>query len=467
MVQENYKILVLLVVLATIRGIIYISIVPPWLAPDEATHFEAIRLIGQEKLWPTKDVYLTTPMHPEMHASFEKFRVWQISNLAPPQGDSSNVPYIYYYPARNSGSAVVIGEYPLIYHFLLSPVSALSSSLDIVQQLYLLRFFSLLFTIFTIVVGWLVARTIFPQQELYAVALCSFLIFLPMHTHINTSVNSDVLATFSVSLYFLALVKVFSDRPSYLWVVLGGVFFIVSILIKPTALFIIPTSVVAVIIYFTHHFEKRRYLLISLLAVITLMVFLGSIILFHFSNGGRNIFSPSLSTNNVNLSVNPFSPDAIAVYIYTLRFGFLSFWGLFGWANIPTLFPWLRVLQGICLLIALGINIFLVKHVFNWKGRNNSLQPYQKNILIVLLFSIIFALIGMYTPIIATQSIRWGPQSRYIFPALIPISLYFFLGFRQLFPAKIYHLALPIWVISLITFDTLTLGYVLIPHIYG
>lgn len=467
MLKDDHKILILLVGLVIIRGIIYISIVPPWLAPDEPAHFEAIRLIGQVGLRPTKDVYLTTPMHPEMPSSFEKFHIWKIGGIAPPPTDNPlNAFFIYYYPPSSTGGLVTAGSYPLLYHSLLAPVSALIKAWHITEQLYLLRFISLLFTVFIVMIGWYFTRAIFPEAKMYAVTVTSFLVFLPMHIHVNTSLNTDVVTTLLASLYFLVLVKIFRDGVSPTKVVLAGGLQIAAILVKPTVLFTIPTSVVAAMVYFARRFQWKPKVLALLLVTMVVFALPGAVLFFQVANTGR-VSTMSFSASSINLRGEYFSPDSLAIYIHSIRWGFLSFWGYFGWNNIPIPGFWARVLWIICLPIGIGAAIFLGRALINLKSKSVVLRPYQRDILLVLLLSSIFALISIYTPIVATQSTEWGPPSRYLFPALLPLTLYLFLGFQQLIPARLYHLTLPVWLTGLIFFDSLVLANVLIPSIYG
>lgn len=471
MLKGNAKIFALLICLTIIRGLIYIAIFPAWLAPDESTHFEAIRLIGQEGLWPTEEIYQTTPMHPGMHASFQTFHIWQIARLASPRGllnpgDPSRDPYMYYYPAHNGGSVVIAERYPLVYHLLLAPLASLLKPLNIVQQLYILRLSSLLLTVLIIGAGWFFCQIIFPEQKIYSIALSSFLVFLPMFMHINTAVNADVLTTLFVSLYFLVLAQIFCRHASLWRLFLLISLFIAAILTKPTALFIVPTSAVAIIIYLARRLQWKPQLLAFLLSLMTVGVCVGAIILFQFARGGRGIATLSFSPEKVNVPVDFFNSTSLENFAHLIRWGFLSFWGLFGWANIPLPFSWVRVLWLICGLITVGVALFLGKQVFNLR-KNSALSSHQKDILLILLFSLIFAVVSLYTPIIATQSsTQWGAQSRYFFPTLLPFALYFFLGFQQLFPNSAKSLALPIWLISLIGFDSLVIFFVLIPFIY-
>ncbi|HRV95980.1 MAG TPA: DUF2142 domain-containing protein [Anaerolineae bacterium] len=470
--SHNFKFLALLVSLTLVRGLIYIAIFPPWLAPDEPAHFEAIRLMGQEGVWPTQAIYLTTPMHPDMHTSFQSFQIWQLSGYAPPQDalnphEPVNNLFIYYYPPTSTGSLIIAGNYPLVYHVLMAPLSALVKNFPLVQQLYLMRLVSLLFTTLTVILGWFFAQTIFPGNKVYAFGLTIFLIFLPMNLHVNTSVNSDVFVVFLVSLYFFGLAKLFCEGVSLSKIGLTAVALGLAIMTKPTALFIIPTTFVALIVYLARRFYWKPLLLTGLLVIIVVLTFSGSIVLFQVTEGGRAISTLQSFSQPLNLQKNYFGPSSWAIYLHTIRWGFLSFWGLFGWANIPILRTGMRAVWLICLVIGFGGLLFIKKYILPMGQSQRPLSSNQQDILLVLLFSLIFILISMYTPIIATQSTHWGPPSRYFFPALLPFSLYFFLGYQQLIPARFYSLTLPIWLAALLLFDTFAWGYVLIPRLYG
>ena len=51
--------------------------------------------------------------------------------------------------------------------------------------------------------------------------------------------------------------------------------------------------------------------------------------------------------------------------------------------------------------------------------------------------------------------------------ALLPISLLFFIGFRQLFPARFSRFVLPLYFTLFVLFDSAALFGRLIPFIYG
>ncbi|NJN93904.1 MAG: hypothetical protein HC875_07335 [Anaerolineales bacterium] len=196
--------LALIVTLTVLHGLLYLSIFPPFLAPDESAHFEAIRLMGQEKKWPTAEVYATTPMHPEMVATFDKHRIWQLVNLYSPTqslGVTTNL-FIDYYPTQVAAGVVKANSYLMLYHVTLAPLSAATASLDLTTQVYLLRFVSVLFTAATVIIVWLATRAIFPAQPGLAIAGVSFVMFWPMHTHVGASVTVDAMAELLASAFF-------------------------------------------------------------------------------------------------------------------------------------------------------------------------------------------------------------------------------------------------------------------------
>jgi len=466
--RQNRRLFFILLSLALIRGLIYIAIFPPWLAPDEPAHFEAIRMIGQMGVKPTLAVYDQTPMPPEMLEIFDNFRIWQEAARTPTITTKNSsppfMPFSVYYPPISQGSVIAAENYSLVYHRLVSPVLALTRSFSMMQQVYFLRYVSLLLTLATVAMGWWFAATVFPGTAKYAAAVTAFLVFFPTHLHLNTSINTDVPATFTVSLFFLLLVNLFYRKKSVaLW---SGVILslVVAILIKPTNLFVVPTFAAALTVML---FRYRRWpfsLRNVLLILFVVAMFFGAVILFQISTGGRAVISNGLgSLNNINLGVFAPGKKVLKVYSLAAQYGFISYWGLFGWANIHIPFLWVKGLAVVSVILVAGVGVFWLKNVFNGK----ILSENQQDILTVLLLAIVFSLIGIFTPIIATRSGVWGPPGRYFFPALLPTALAMFLGFQQVLPARLRRLALPAWVIGWIIYDTAVMWTVILPVVYG
>lgn len=464
--SNHQKFLTLLIGLTIIRGILYLAVFPPWLAPDEPAHFEAIRLIAQTGEWPTRAAYETTPMRPDMTASFDDFRVWQISKHVPPPGDNSQT-FLQYYPPTSTASIVSIERYSVLYHFLLAFVSWLSSSLGVVSQLYLLRLASLVLVVLTVWAGWVTVGRLFPGSLIYPAAVSVFLAFLPMHLHVNTSINTDAPATLLVFLFWWALMRIFFDGLSFWRTTLVATIFVLAIIIKPTTIYIIPTLTAAVIIFLARRFRWKWPISTALLAGLIVVTFFGAIFLFQLTSTGRIVALQPEDLSRLNFDVFNINREHLFTYAIALHWSFLSFWGLFGWANLHIPFAWLWWLGAFVVLSGVGVAIFVWRHILNPSGSDSRFTAPQRDMLLVLLFGAIFAMIQLYVPVLATQSLRWGPPARYIFPALLPLSLYLFLGYRQMIPARFRRFALPVWVSALIAYDSVTFLLVVLPSIYG
>lgn len=468
---NNWAPFLILFALALIRGLIFISIFPPWLAPDEPAHFEAIRIIGQLNQTPTEEVYQQTPMLPDMLSLFDKFSIWQESLRTPTITLDTTTPplapFASYYPPISQGSVVAAGSYPLIYHTLLAPISAFTESLALDQQVYILRLVSLLLTLAMIVSSWFFARMVFPNTTDFAIAATSFIIFLPTQFHINTAINTDVAATFAASVFYLLLVSLMVYQRWWLWLGLVVVTAF-GLSIKPTTIFLAPTLVLLISGVWLKKYRLPRALLFGGLFLLVGLTLVGAVALFQATEARRSVFS-ALQTlpQTTNLAVLIPTRESLTLYFATAQFAFVTFWGVFGWANIHIPFYWLGLLAGFIFVLLIGIAVYYWKNVVSNRQQPQMLTDKQRAILVVLLGSVIFALIGIFAPIIASQTDRWGPPGRYFLPTLLPVALLLYLGFKQILPGRLNRLAAPLWVTIWILFDTATLLYVILPVIYG
>jgi hypothetical protein len=464
-----YTPLVLLIGLTLIRGLFYLSIFPPFLAPDESAHFEAIRLIGQQHQWPTAEVYQTTPMHPQMDALFEQFRLWTLVGLYSPTrnlGVTDNL-FIHYYPTQIAGSEVVADSYLMLYHVIVAPVSALFAPFDLATQVYILRVISVLFATLTVAVAWFTIQTIFPGKRLFALGAVSFIVFWPMHTHVTASINADGLAELIAALFFFILVKAWRNGFSfYKWLLLVGLL-VVGMLTKPTMFFLLPTFVAVLIIYAGRRLMWTNRAVGGLISSLFIATWIGAIFLYENSNGGRRLLA--IFSEGINLPewTGYFTPAALKFYVGSLNFAVLSFGGLFGWSNIHIPWTWVKVWALILGIILVGVLLYVVQNLLEIGSRREHLNHYQKEILVIFLLAVGFCLMGVTLPIVITQSPSWGIHSRYYFPAIIPIALYLFLGTYQLMSNRLAKFLWPCWLLFWFGYDLIVLIFVLIPYLYS
>ncbi len=405
-------------------------------------------------------------MHPDMAATFENFRIWELVGLYSPTrslGVTSNL-FVDYYPTQIGGSEVVADSYLMLYHLTLAPLSALLAGLELSTQVYVLRAVSVLFAAAALAIAWLTIRAILPKDASLALAAGAFMVFWPMHTHVDASVTVDALVELWACLFFWLLGSLYLKgwawpKAAALAAVMG-----LAILTKPTALFLGPTLAAAGVIYLARRLRWPGWALGAMLTGLILFSFFGAILAHQNSAGGRKILSLAALSFSLPDWTNYVTAEALAHYVSALNFAVLSFAGLFGWSNIHVPWLWVRLWAGLIVIIALGAALFIFQNL----GRSRpGLNDRQREVLLILLLALIFSGIGVITPTIATQSPVWSIHSRYYFPAIIPLAVYAFAGFRQLFPGRLRPYALPAWVLGWITYDSLVLLWVVIPYLYS
>ncbi|NJN93903.1 MAG: hypothetical protein HC875_07330 [Anaerolineales bacterium] len=157
----------------------------------------------------------------------------------------------------------------------------------------------------------------------------------------------------------------------------------------------------------------------------------------------------------------------LSYYVTALNLAVISFAGLFGWSNIHIPWGWVRWWAAILFFVGGGGLVFCYQSLLGPARHAEEYSKLQRSLLIILFLALIFSFIGITAPIIGSESSSWSFHSRYYFPAVIPLALYLYFGFRQLFPSGWRKLALPTWVIGWFAYDCLVLFVVILPYLYS
>lgn len=461
--------LVILIALALVRGLIYLSLFPPWVAPDEPAHFEVIRIIGQEGQIPLRSYYQSTAMNPELSQSFQTFRMWELLERPTPTDDGLNsrgaqFSFIFYpYP----GKLIYADSHPILPYLLLAPISNLSRTADIATELYILRLVSVLFVLIVIAIAWLITKRIFPNQPQFWLAIPAFIVFLPMHTHIFASVNTDVFAVLLTSILLFVLVSLFDTGASKTKIAVIAALVFLAFFTKRTVVFTALWAGVMVIFYvgYCRHWSLKKIILISSAGLLFFGAGLGLIILFPelLASAGITLFNMNFA-QQLPFALRGLPLSAIVeVYAKSALFALITFWGNFGGAttNIPWSWAWGLLALSVVLIWGAGVYIF---RAFQKPGNANR---FQRNVFIIFISGTILSLLNAFFPVL-TAGPTWGPPARYFFPIIIPIATFFYLGAWQLCPPKYRqtHL-LAVWLAALVAYDTLVIVRVLLPFLYG
>ena len=405
-----------LLILATylVAGGLYAWLTPAWQAPDEPAHYNYVHYL------------VTNPDFPQLAANCynQAYLNELTSRRFPP--DLSIDPLCYEF------------HQPPLYYLLGLPLFVLSDG-----WLPLLRFLSMAILGGGVVgLSFLIARSIFPDRPVIMYGAMALVAFTPMHLTMLASVNNDALAELilAVILLFLTERLVCHTDPTQhsryfqsdlrLGVLLG-----LGLVTKTTVYIAIP--LIAVVLWLTSrsancnpHFRydwrklaRQAFVVYGLALLIALPWYVRNVVMY----GGFDILGLVRHDRVVVGQLR--TADYIAqVGLVTylgefVKVTFESFWGQFGWMAVP-LPSWIY-----SLLTALTLTA-LVGLVALWRGNRTlaaTLSSGQRQALALLALNAALMALGyIWYNLTFVQF-----QGRYLFPALIPLGVFFALGLHE------------------------------------
>lgn len=455
--------LLLLLSLSLVRGFIYLSVVPPWQAPDEPRHFEYVQVL-YEKRRPLTRSDASPALQERILASMREHRFWRFGYAESAEAATTSFGTLWQ-------AAPSMLNRPPLYYALLATAYALHASSDIATQLLTLRATSALLGFLTVLVAYFTAKSLFPGDTFMLLGVSAFVAFLPMFGFLSGTLNSDNLAILLTALvtYMLML----GLRDGFPPMKGAGILslLVLGFLTKRTTLIALPLIVATLAIYL----YRRRSRLGAWgiwtgagLCFILLTTALGLFLSKGIRQGlagilDRYLADGSLAANLSWLLTHPYSAGSLGrLYLRSLEMTFESFWGRFGWMNLPLDGMLYQGLMMLSLASGLGLILFLIRLI---RG-SELLTRWQKESLTLFLISILLAL----GAILAINTVYFKPmyaQGRYLFTALIPLATLLCLGLRTLIPARYKGILLALLLIGLFLFDIMAMVYYILPFYYG
>jgi hypothetical protein len=461
--RHSNRILALLLALSLIRGVLYSAIIPPWQTPDEPDHFQYVAFLARYHRPPTRqDIAADEWPQTQVYASMQAFNFWALrAHTLPP-------------PVLEEEYRAAVSHPPLYYllgAFLLTPFTRC----DLITQLQVMRLGSVLLGTLTVLVAYLTAQALFPEDASWQLAIPAFVTFLPMHTFITSSVNNDSLAELLASLVIYSLLRILKAGPSWRRVTGVACLSLLGILTKRTTTFTIPLAILTIIntwgfwssvgrdaippysLNNRHGLNLQVLLIRFCLKAKSRKRFVWLLIISAIGLGLWALisYSPSFILHSLLSILHPSSPIALS-FLLT----FASFWADFGWMNVPLDLGWYAALAVLSLLALCGLGLFAIRVM---RG-TEPLKTWQRQALLMLLLAIVLIFAQTFGLIIARGIHQ---QGRYLFPALIPLAVFFTLGLREWVPVRhrgFFPLAL---VLGMFVLDSVSLCCYIIPYFYG
>jgi len=386
--------LVLVLVAYLAVGMQYIVAVPEWEAPDEPAHYNYIRQLSLGQL----------PVIEQGDYNQE----YQSEVISADFADSYSVEPFEYEDHQ-----------PPLYYLLQTPLF-LSTDGD----LLVLRLFSLLIGLVTVAAAYLITEQILGDDSWSPMVAASFVAFVPQHTYMMAMLNNDSLAEALIGVFMLMAVAFFARRDGAerisgrdsCWLVMGvtlGLAFVT----KVTSYYLIG---VAVLLLLLLYWRDRQSLLKASIRVAVPSLAIGA--LWWIRNlvvYGRFDFLGLSAHDDVVIgqprTIDWITEMGVGQTVWSFASStFRSFWGQFGWMEVP-MQPWTYWLLLVVTAVAF-IGLVLELRRATREQRWSEGKVGAAALLTMLLFLSVAGY--FYYNITFVQH-----QGRYLFAGLIPLAV--------------------------------------------
>lgn len=383
-----------------LAGVLYATITPRWQAPDEPAHYNYVRYLATQRRFPElvagcyNQAYLA-------QLTAERF---------PPNLPIDSVCYEYHQPP--------------LYYLLVTPLFILTGG-----SLLALRLASVALGAGVVALAFAVARAVFPRQPDIALGTMAFVAFVPMHAAMLAAVNNDALAELLLAAMLLLLVRRITAAapPARRDNLLLGVTLGLGLITKTTIYIAVPLVAVALLLpALTQKATGRQALtqaaIIFGLALLIALPWYGRNAAVY---GGFDILG--LGRHNAVVVGQLRTTDFLAGVGATAYAGnflfttFHSFWGQFGWMAVPMDARTYRLLAALLAVAGFGLAASAAQR--RW-AQLEAGQPQALGLLALAAGLVALAYGGYNLGFVQFQG-------RYLFPALIPLGLFFALGWRE------------------------------------
>jgi hypothetical protein len=472
-----------ILLLVFIRSLLFSSVIPPWLGPDETGHFEYVALIYMLRRIPAPlpETEIIPELTREINASAERLRYEQFFDLWRTFGIRS---LSEQEPPKLVGPREAGYQRPF-YYLALAPVYGLVARQEILVRYFSLAATSGLLAAFTV---WMAAKTaaaLFPHSLFIQTLTPLIIAFWPTQAYLASRINNDNLATATAALAFWIITVTVRQGLSLRTATGLATVAALALLAKGSSVFLVPLLLGAAFLGGLRRWHNamlvaHHYWLMICLCSATLCV--GAILAMVLAwpeaarilrDQASQVLWPGrsrewiLSALEVLATTSVFTVERIVVSgAEALRLAAL-FWYPHGWrVYVPT--EWVFKAGPV---FAVGLWILGVAAV-GW-GRalrqiaasSANADTWQIWALGLLALAFPMALAPLLTRMIIDPYQHWW-HGRVLMTLLLPVSVWLALGWRCVTPSAHRPIALSVVLIALALADAYNLGYIILPVFY-
>jgi len=444
--------LVLLVILALVRGTLYATFVPAWQAPDETGHLEYVWLLAHLR---------RVPMYSDPSPGFERQLIdslyqWRFGDYTAQALPEERPERLNQFPqsiVAQRARPVLARRFSLGYVIeALATVPFLHKGLE--AQLYAARLSSVLLNAWIVAAAYLTFRELLPREPGTALLAAAIILFNPQHTFINATVGDGTLAEAGTAMAIYGWVRAFSRKLGVFEGIAIGVGTVIANLSKGTALFLfLADSVLALWWAVRVRHAWRRWRGAGLVAVLVLVVL------------GTWIWSDStLGKRAIQWVRRPPGPadwmwvDARGMSLGEALLGtYDSWWGNFGWMNLPLSDRWYGAVMVFSVVASLG-----------WigpeeEGKADRVVPWLPLMMVVVTATALG--VHIWANLLAFPTGSFSFQGRYLFPVIVPWAYLLAGGWTRLTGGRWGATLLAVG--GLVLLDAWAMAMYIVPYYYG
>ncbi|RTE08162.1 DUF2142 domain-containing protein [Paenibacillus whitsoniae] len=465
--------LVLILILALLKGILWSIIIPPFQTPDEPGHFSYVQYLAEQKGLPVRGNNIDNSFSPELIQFYDFAKTEDIIN------NKNALFMIDSKQEKNTLSRIGTGSnyitsYPPLYYWLASIFYKFFDNLSIEYRFYSVRLFSVLLSLITVWGSYYIGKKIVPSNVLFPITISSITLLQPMYSMVSASVTNDTLMI-SISVLLLCWLLSCLDELEKITtskVLLGGVLMGLGLLVKAQILYVsLFCGAILLLFLLLKKIELKRIFSLVGILLIPVVVLYGWWAVFsqkHYQSVfGVMGFKPIGFNAHGKLTgyLHEIFPSVSIglgrIYNIWVRW----VWATFGWLNITfTNDKIYKIIFILILLSSIGVIISFIRY-FVLKHKINSVKIHYVFILCLFwLGNIVF--LYMVEFVYYRSSLDTMLQGRYIFTALVPIVVLLVFGLQSLIKRRYHNVIYIISVLSILVLHICSM-LLLLKRYYG
>jgi 4-amino-4-deoxy-L-arabinose transferase-like glycosyltransferase len=329
-------------------------------------------------------------------------------------------------------------------------------------QQYLLRMAAIPFGIATVVLAFLLARTLFPGDKFLAMAVPTFVAFQPQISYEASMVNNDILAIALYSLILYLVVVGIRDRFPIRTTLVIGLALGLALLTKGTALTVAPVIALAILLAVGWKNVRGWIGRGALVAMPAAVLAAPWYVFLYRTYGNLDGLDQIEALQYWNNPAGTFFGMLTDRQFVIMRFR--ETWGEFGWRDIPLSTTLLWIIAIPTMLAIVGLVRYLI--VATRREPPETTDPVLR---LARWQWIGLAMLGLVCVISYLAVIQFGTrfaltQARYFFPAVNAGTLLLMLGLRTIIPKSFHGYAQGALFAALFLLNAVILTQYVIPH---